>query len=80
MYICRLTLLYFFKKKLFLNKKIKNLRRTTIVSNNTDYSILVHNGQNFKKILVSEFNINNKAGKFSFTRKPYFFPLRKKKK
>lgn len=79
-YICRLTLLYFFKKKLFLDKKLKILRRSTIVSANNDYNMLIYNGQNLKKLLVLEFNINKKAGQFTFTRKPYFFPLRKKKK
>ena len=73
-------LLFFFKKKLFLQKKNKILRRTTIVSNTVDYSILTYNGQVFKKLLISNFNFNKKVGEFSFTRKPYFFPLRKKKK
>lgn len=78
-YVCRLTLLYFLKKKLFFKKKTRIARRSTIVSRAVDYSISISNGQIFKKLLVMGLNINKKAGEFSFTKKPYFFPLRKKK-
>lgn len=79
-HICRQTLSFFFKNKLFFKKKAKVLRCSTVVSNQIDYNLFIHNGQNLKKLLVLSFNLNKKVGEFSFTRKPYFFPLRKKKK
>lgn len=45
-----------------------------------EFSIRVHNGQQFKRFLTNELQQKKKLGEFAFTRKPYFFPLRKKKK
>jgi len=40
----------------------------------------VDGGNFFKKFIINDFHLFRKTGEFSFTRKPYFFPLRKKKK
>jgi ribosomal protein S19 len=42
-------------------------------------SFKVHNGKALKKNKMSILHQLKKAGEFAFTRKPYFFPIKKKK-
>ncbi len=40
---------------------------------------MVHKGTLSRTLLVNKFNVGMKFGEFAFTRKPFHFPLRKKK-
>lgn len=65
----------FFKKKLisyFL------FRHESILPFSYEFSFKVHSGIKLKKIKLNKFSIFKKAGEFSFSRKPYFFPIKKK--
>jgi ribosomal protein S19 len=44
------------------------------------FSAKVDGGKSLKKFQVSDFQIGRRLGEFALTRKPYFFPMRKKKK
>ena len=39
----------------------------------------VHKGSSFRNLLINKLNVGMKFGEFGFTRKPFHFPLRKKK-
>ena len=39
----------------------------------------VHKGASFRNLLVNKLNVGMRFGEFWFTRKPFHFPLRKKK-
>jgi ribosomal protein S19 len=43
-----------------------------------DVGLKVHNGKYLKKARSGELVICRKAGEFAFSRKPYFFPIKKK--
>jgi len=77
---CRAALRYFLKKKLYFKKKLKAGRTVNVSPKLVGCAILINGGNNFKKVVATSFHIHRKLGEFSFTRKPYFFPLRKKKK
>lgn len=42
--------------------------------------IRVHKGKKYRRLFVNDYNVNFKLGEFSFTRKPYHFPLKKSSK
>lgn len=42
--------------------------------------VRIHNGKRFKRLSVNKYMIGYKFGEFAFTRKPFHFPLKKKKK
>ncbi len=44
----------------------------------SNFNFKIHSGKKIKKIRSNEFLICKKAGEFSFSRKPYFFPIKKK--
>jgi ribosomal protein S19 len=77
---CRASLRYFLKKKLYYKKILKPHRVINVPPKLMGCAMLVNGGHTLKKIVVTSFHIHKKAGEFSFTRKPYFYPLRKKKK
>lgn len=80
-YICRSAYIFFLKKKIFKNKSFLSLtRRSEIFIHFFDFSVRVHSGQHLKRLVITELQRKKKVGEFAFTRKPYFFPLRKKKK
>lgn len=62
-----------FIHKSLLVKKQKNLkvwcRSSIIPSNLIGFSVLVHNGKEFKKIMISREKVGFRFGDFSFTRK-----------
>lgn len=74
------------KKKtidLLLQKK-KNIsffffRNSTFLDKQHTFNFKVHNGKCLKKQTNISLICSKKAGEFSFTRKPYFFPIKKKK-
>lgn len=39
----------------------------------------VYKGSGFRNLLINKLNVGMKFGEFAFTRKPFHFPLRKKK-
>ena len=80
-YFCRSTIKNVFTLKLNSNHLInlKLNRASSIPLSFFLRSIKVHNGLRYKKFFVNNLKVGFKNGEFAFTRKPYFFPLRKKK-
>jgi len=60
--------LYIFRKSL------------TILSDFSDLHIMIYKGNLFRKILVNKYLIGYKFGGFTHTRKPFNYPIVKKKK
>lgn len=65
----------------------KDFKHHYIYSKNTiilpcyqDMLVKVHKGHQFKKLIISSRMIGKKFGSFVLTRKPFFFPLKVKKK
>ncbi len=54
-------------------------RASTIPSCFVGCIVAVHKGNKRRRLLVHKYNVGYKFGEFSFTRKPFFFPFRKKK-
>lgn len=54
-------------------------RKSTLLNNFKFFNFKVYNGRYLKKIKNNKLNTLKKAGEFAFTRKPYFYPLKKKK-
>jgi len=74
--------LYFKKSNVFLKKKKKiTFARNSILPSGllNDY-IIVHKGNIFKKLHATKYSIGYKLGEFSFTRKPFYYPIKEKKK
>lgn len=74
--------LYFKKSNSFLKKKNKiTFSRNSVLPSGllNDY-IIIHKGNIFKKLHVTKYFIGHKLGEFSFTRKPFYFPIKDKKK
>lgn len=73
-----------------LNKKIKfftegfkrkiDSRYLPITKSLTRTTVFVHKGFVYKKLYLSSFLIGCKLGEFSITRKPFKYPIKKKKK
>lgn len=80
-FICKntkkLLIKSFLKKKRFLSWFF--LRNSNLLNTNVGQTFKVHNGKFLKKNKTSVLHQLKKAGEFAFTRKPYFFPLKKKK-
>jgi len=73
----------YFKKSNFLKKKKNKLtfsRHTNIPKELLGTYIIVHKGNIFKKLNVTKYCIGFKLGEFSFTRKPFYYPIKDKKK
>ena len=67
-----------FKKKKFFKKKVIFYDRSSSVPKCFLYKMIrVHKGKKYRRLFVNDYNINYKLGEFSFTRKPYHFPLKK---
>lgn len=67
----------FFQKK--LKRKI-DIRSLVISKTFGKMYLLIHKGYLYKKIYLNEFIIGYKLGEFSFTRKPFKYPIKKKRK
>jgi len=75
----------FFLKKNKKNKKtLKNLylfdRSSTLPTSLINTNVFIHKGNSFKTLLFKKYFFGKKMGEFSFTKKPFFFPLKKKKR
>lgn len=70
------------KSKFFLKKsyKVFYTRGSIIPKIFLNNYIAIYKGNMFKKLYVTKFNIGFKSGEFSFTRKPFYFPTKEKKK
>lgn len=55
-------------------------KSTTIVGNFLGQNINIYKGNLFRKIFVSKYLIGYKFGEFTHTRKPFNYPIVKKKK
>lgn len=73
-------IIFFKKNGLLKSKKIFYERSSTIPSCFNFSTILIHKGLKFRKLNVTPSHIGFKLGEFSFTRKPYHFPLKKNKR
>lgn len=60
---------------------IKNFdRKTSVPRFFSNFHISVYNGKEFRVFKLNRFHIGNKLGSFTLTRKPFHFPLHRKKK
>lgn len=74
-------IVFFKKKSNFKNKRFIFYNRSSNIPHclmNNHFRI--HKGNNFRRIIVNIYNIGYKFGEFSFTRKPFHFPLKKMNK
>jgi len=55
-------------------------RSSTIPRCFSSHKIRIHKGKYSRKLLIHMYNVGFKFGEFSFTRKPFHFPLKKMKK
>lgn len=65
------------RKDIFKKKKYLFDRSSTIPCCFSHQFVRIYKGKRFRRLLVHLYNIGFKFGEFSFTRKPYHFPLRK---
>jgi ribosomal protein S19 len=70
-----------FKKKKLFKKKIIFYDRSSSIPSCFNYKIIrIHKGKKYRRLLINNYNTSLKLGEFSFTRKPYHFPLKKSNK
>jgi len=71
----------------FIDEKIySNIKKNTVICsrnliitpNLIGLNFLVHNGKNLLSVKILEKMISHKFGEFSFPRKPFHFPIKKK--
>lgn len=73
-------IIHFFKYKKFKYKKYNFYERSSNIPDCFKNRFLkIHKGNTSRKLLVNKYNVGKKFGEFSFTRKPFHFPLKKKK-
>ena len=66
-----------------LRKSFKRVtsERTMMVSPTLVNTVVyIHKGNKYRRIRLNKFMIGYKLGEFSFTRKPFKYPIKKKKK
>jgi len=69
------------KKNYFPKRKFIFYNRSSFIpSCLKNNNFRVYKGNNFRRIVINWYNIGYKFGEFSFTRKPFHFPLRKMNK
>jgi small subunit ribosomal protein S19 len=70
------------KNSNFKETSVNNIisRRTSIIPELIGKTVKIHNGKNFKEILVTKEMINHKVGEFFKTRVDFEFKKKKKKK
>ena len=70
------------------NSKLKTKKKTILVFNRAacvhkaliNYKLLIHKGSWFRNLIRKFYFFKKKFGEFAYTRKPFFFPRKKKKK
>ena len=68
-------------KKLRRNLKRAFFSRNLLVTKSLiRCTIYIHKGNIFKKLFLSRYLIGKRVGEFAFTRKPFKYPIKKKKK
>lgn len=74
--------LYFLKSNVKKKKKLKRLfnRASPVPSCLVNNTVGVYKGNIFKKLFITKFLVGYKLGEFSFTRKPFTYPIKIKKK
>ena len=79
LYISNLTLKNFHNlKKTMPIEQIP--RNSSVIPQHIGLTFKVHNGKNFKKIVITEEMIGHKFGEFAKTRSDFIFKKKKKKK
>lgn len=70
------------KKKQTIKSKILYLfdRSSLAPTSFVNFFFFIHKGNSFKKLVFKKYFFGRKFGEFSFTKKPFFFPLKKKKR
>ena len=69
------------KKSNFKNKKsIFYNRSSSIPSCFVNNYFRIHKGNNFRRLMINVYNVGYKFGDFSFTKKPFHYPLKKSNK
>jgi ribosomal protein S19 len=68
------------KKKFFSRKLIFFSRASTVPKCFLNYHFRIHKGLIFRRLVVNLYNVGYKFGEFSFTRKPFHFPIKKSQK
>ena len=79
---------FFFKKIILLNlknsislkHKVVFCKTCYIFSNFKGYFFYIYNGNSFRKILINQFFLSFKFGNFVFTKKPFKYLIKKKKR
>lgn len=61
-------------------KRVTDDRFLPVVSALAGVVVYIHKGNKYKRIRLSHLFIGYKFGEFSFTRKPFKYPIKKKKK
>ena len=78
--------IFFIKKSGILNlkKQAKSNkifdRKSLIPLCFTNLSLFVHKGNNYRKMNIFRSNIGYKFGEYAYTRKLYYYPLKKKRR
>lgn len=63
------------------SKRLKFFSRQLIIPEIfTRVPLQIHKGNFFSKLFINKFVLGRRLGEFSFTRKPFKYPIRKKKK
>lgn len=65
------------KKDILKKKKYLYDRSSTIPECFSGFFLRIHKGKRFRRLMIHMYNVGSKFGEFSFTRKPYHFPLKK---
>lgn len=73
--------LFKYKTKGLKLKQFFTINRNSIIPKSfEDSKIGIHNGMNFVYSSITLFMLGRKFGEFSFSKKPFFFPIKEKKK
>lgn len=80
-YLCDKTIRHLYKSKLdsVLSVKVPLFRSSTITNVFREKAVLIEKGRGVISFGVKSGSATFKAGQFIFTRKPYFFPKKKRK-
>lgn len=68
-----------YKVNKFRKKKICYDRSSVIPRIFCNLSMRIHKGKRFRPLVINRYMVGYKIGEFSFTRKPFHYPVRKKK-
>jgi ribosomal protein S19 len=61
-------------------KRFTDSRFLPIPINLTGFVLYIHKGNKYKRLRLTHLLVGFKLGEFSFTRKPFKYPIKKKKK